>query len=86
MTVTEANSRISIRRQKKDGVIVKNKREIAEKVRQGMAARTVLISVDNIIYDEGLLQVYDILLNYLKHLKSKQKDFENKRLPDDIKN
>lgn len=83
--VIETRSRINVKRSKQVNQIHKEKQEILEHAKAG-DVNSAIIYWDTVIYEEGLLQVYDILATFLDQMKSKSQEIESYGITEDLKN
>ena len=81
--LTEANSRMTIRRGKKVNELHRVKQKIADFVKNG-DMNSALIYIDNYINEEGKLKVFDVLVTMCDQLKGRITEVETYGITDDL--
>jgi len=81
--LTEANSRMTIRRGKKVNELYRVKQKIADFVTNG-DMNSALIYIDNYINEENKLKVYDVLCTMCDQLKGRITEVETYGITDDL--
>jgi hypothetical protein len=83
--VAETRSRLTVKRSKKVNEVHKQKKKMADSVRSG-DVQSALIYCDTVIYEEGLLQVFDVLATMCDQLKGKANEIDSYGVTEDLKN
>lgn len=81
--LTEANSRMTIRRGKKVNELYKQRDKIVNYVKNGDMA-SALIYIDNYINEESKLKVYDVLCTMCDQMKGRVAEVESYGITDDL--